>query len=60
MKKVVDAVVGLSALSSLDLAFFVVFYLTSDATNRGAVRLIADVLRPDVDTVEAQVASVGR
>ena len=59
MKEVVDAVVGLSALSSLDLAFFVVFCSIGDATNRKTVRLIVAALRPDVDTAEVQVASTG-
>ena len=40
MEKVVDAVVGLSIL-------------TSDATNRKTVRLIGVVLWPDVGAVEA-------
>ena len=58
MKKVVDAVVGF--LFSLALFFLVVNPKSfGDATNWEAERLIEVVLRPDVDTVEVQEASVG-
>ena len=58
MKKIVDAVVGfLSPLASFFLAMDPKSF--GDATNWEAERLIEVVLRPDVDTVEVQEASVG-
>ena len=65
MEKVVDAVVGLSALERPNFCFGTRVRvssganLTSDATNRKTVRLIVVVLWVDVGAVEVQVPGVG-